>query len=267
MLRVAISGAAGRMGNVLVQAVSSADDLVLNAAFENKSNPAVGKDLGEVVGVGRLGVTVSDSPLKNIEDFDVVIDFSIPAATLELAEICREHSKAMVIGTTGFDSGQLEELREHSQGIPVFISPNMSLGVNILFKLVSEASAAFGEEVDYEILEAHHSRKIDAPSGTAARLGEILAQNLSRSIETSGVYGRKGNVGERSEKEIGFSSIRGGDIVGDHTVFFVGEGERIEITHRAQSRMNFAQGAIRATRFLSSQENGLYDMEQLLEMT
>ena len=267
MLRVAISGVSGRMGNVLVQAISVADDLELSAAFENKTNPAIGQDVGEVVGVGGLGVTISDSPQQSIEDFDVVIDFSVPDATLALLEICRKNSKAMVIGTTGFSSSQLDMLGECSREIPIFISPNMSLGVNILFKLVSEASAAFGEEVDYEVLEAHHSRKIDAPSGTAARLGEIIAQNLSRNIEDSGVYGRKGNVGERSEKEIGFSSIRGGDIVGDHTVFFIGEGERIEITHRAQSRMNFAQGAIRATRFLSLQKNGLYDMEQLLEMS
>jgi len=267
MLRVAISGVSGRMGNVLVQAISVADDLELSAAFENKTNPAIGQDVGEVVGVGRLGVTVSDSPQQNLEDFDVVVDFSVPDATLALLEICRKNAKAMVIGTTGFSASQLDMLGECSREIPIFISPNMSLGVNILFKLVSEASAAFGEEVDYEVLEAHHSRKIDAPSGTAARLGEIIAQNLSRNIEDSGVYGRKGNVGERSEKEIGFSSIRGGDIVGDHTVFFIGEGERIEITHRANSRMNFAQGAIRATRFLSRQKNGLYDMEQLLEMS
>ena len=267
MLRVAISGVAGRMGNVLVQAVYAADDLVLGAAFENQKNPAIGKDLGDAVGVPGLGVTVSDSALKNIDDFDLVIDFSIPEATLALAGICREHAKAMVIGTTGFDSGQLEKLRECSEETPIFISPNMSLGVNILFKLVAEAASSFGPEADYEILEAHHSRKIDAPSGTAVRLGEILANKLSWDSESSGVYGRKGNVGERSEKEIGFSSIRGGDIVGDHTVFFIGEGERIEITHRAQSRMNFAQGAIRACRFLSMKENGLYDMEQLLEMS
>ena len=267
MLRVAISGVAGRMGNVLVQAVSAAEDFVLGAAFEKQQNPAIGKDLGEVVGLARLGVTVSDSPLKKIDDFDLVIDFSAPEATLSLAEICREHDKAMVIGTTGFDSGQLEKLREFSEDIPIFISPNMSLGVNILFKLVAEAATAFGQEVDYEVLEAHHSRKIDAPSGTAVRLGEILAKKLSWDIENSGVYGRQGNVGARSEKEIGFSSIRGGDIVGDHTVFFIGEGERVEITHRAQSRMNFAQGAIRASRFLSLKKNGLYDMEQLLEMS
>ena len=267
MLRVAISGVAGRMGNVLVQAISVANDLELSAAFESKTSPVIGKDVGEVVGVGQLGVTVSDSPHKHIEDFDIVIDFSVPEATLALGEICREHAKPMVIGTTGFSASQLDMLGEYSGEFPIFISPNMSLGVNILFRLVSEASAAFGGEVDCEILEAHHSKKIDAPSGTASRLGEIIAQNLSRNIEDSGVYGRKGNVGERSEKEIGFSSIRGGDIVGDHTVFFIGEGERIEITHRAQSRMNFAQGAIRATRFLSRQKNGLYDMEQLLEMS
>ena len=266
MLRVAISGVAGRMGNVLVQAVSAADDLVLGAAFENQKNPAIGKDLGDVIGVPGLGVTVSDSALKNIDDFDLVIDFSIPEATLVLAGICREHAKAMVIGTTGFDSGQLEKLRECSEETPIFISPNMSLGVNILFKLVAEAASSFGPEADYEILEAHHSRKIDAPSGTAVRLGEIIANKLSWDSESSGVYGRKGNVGERSEKEIGFSSIRGGDIVGDHTVFFIGEGERIEITHRASSRRTFGVGALRAATWVMNRKGGIYDMQDVLNL-
>ena len=267
MLRVAISGVSGRMGNVLVHALAEAEDMSLGAAFENSKNGSVGCDAGEVAGVGKIGVIVSDSPLEKLDDFDVVIDFSVPEATMSLVEICQDHCKAMVIGTTGFNDGQLAALREYSKDIPIFVSPNMSLGVNILFKLVSEAAAAFGDDVDYEIMEAHHSRKIDAPSGTAARLGEILANNLSRDVKSFGVYGRQGNVGERHKKEIGFSSIRGGDIVGDHTVFFVGEGERIEITHRAQSRSNFAQGALRATRFLSNQENGFFDMEHLLELS
>ena len=204
MLRVAISGVAGRMGNVLVHALAEAEDLSLGAAFENSNDRSVGYDAGEVAGVGKVGVIVSDSPLKKIEDFDVVIDFSVPEATIGLGKICQVHSKAMVIGTTGFNDSQLEALRGYSRNIPIFVSPNMSLGVNILFKLVSEAAAAFGDDVDYEIMEAHHSRKIDAPSGTAARLGEILANNLSRDVKSCGVYGRQGNVGRDLRKKLVF---------------------------------------------------------------
>ena len=183
------------------------------------------------------------------------------------AEICKSQDKGMVIGTTGFEKDQLRYLEECSANIPIFMSPNMSVGVNVLFKLVGMASEAFGGEVDCEIFEAHHSQKIDAPSGTAVRIGEILADSRSVDMKNVGKYGREGLVGKRTQQEIGFSSIRGGDIVGDHTVFFIGEGERVEITHRAQSRVNFAQGAIRAARFLSDKKNGLYDMEQLLELS
>ena len=267
MLRIGISGVAGKMGKALVQAIFEAKDLSLGAAFESASSPVIGIDAGELAGVGKLDVIVEELTKDSLNEIDIVIDFSIPAATLLLAEICEIGHKGMVIGTTGFEKDQLSYLEKCSTNIPIFLSPNMSVGVNVLFRLVRVAAEAFGEEVDCEILEAHHSQKIDAPSGTAARLGEILASSRSVDIENVGTFGREGTVGKRMQQEIGFSSIRGGDIVGDHTVFFIGDGERIEITHRAQSRVNFAQGAIRAARFLLDKRNGLYDMEKLLDLS
>ena len=258
---------AGKMGRALVQAIFEAKDLRLGATFESALSPVIGMDAGEFAGVGKLDVKVEELKNGNLNQTDIIIDFSIPEATLALAEICKSQDKGMVIGTTGFEKDQLRYLEECSANIPIFMSPNMSVGVNVLFKLVRMASEAFGEEVDCEIFEAHHSQKIDAPSGTAVRIGEILADTRSVDIKNVGKYGREGLVGKRTQQEIGFSSIRGGDIVGDHTVFFIGEGERVEITHRAQSRVNFAQGAIRAARFLSDKKNGLYDMEQLLELS
>ncbi|MFL2525880.1 MAG: 4-hydroxy-tetrahydrodipicolinate reductase [Candidatus Azotimanducaceae bacterium] len=267
MLRIGISGVAGKMGRALVQAIFEAKDLSLGAAFESASSPVIGIDAGELAGVGKLDVIVEELTEGSLNEVDIVIDFSIPVATLSLAEICEIGLKGMVIGTTGFEKDQLSYLEKCSANIPIFMSPNMSVGVNVLFKLARIASESFGEEVDCEILEAHHAQKIDAPSGTAVRLGEILANSRSADIKNVGTYGREGLVGERMKQEIGFSSIRGGDIVGDHTVFFIGEGERIEITHRAQSRVNFAQGAIRAARFLSDKKTGLYDMEKLLDLS
>ena len=258
---------AGKMGRALVQAIFETKDLRLGAAFESASSPVIGMDAGEFAGVGKLDVKVGELKNENLSQTDIIIDFSVPEATLALAEICKSQDKGMVIGTTGFEKDQLRYLEECSANIPIFMSPNMSVGVNVLFKLVRMASEAFGEEVDCEIFEAHHSQKVDAPSGTAVRIGEILADSRSVDIKNVGKYGREGLVGKRTQQEIGFSSIRGGDIVGDHTVFFIGEGERVEITHRAQSRVNFAQGAIRAARFLSDKKNGLYDMEQLLELS
>ena len=258
---------AGKMGRALVQAIFETKDLRLGAAFESALSPVIGMDAGEFAGVGKLDVRVGEWKNGNLSQTDIIIDFSIPEATLALAELCKSQDKGMVIGTTGFEKDQLRYLEECSANIPIFMSPNMSVGVNVLFKLVRMASEAFGEEVDCEIFEAHHSQKIDAPSGTAVRIGEILADTRSVDMKNVGKYGREGLVGKRTQQEIGFSSIRGGDIVGDHTVFFIGEGERVEITHRAQSRVNFAQGAIRAARFLSDKRNGLYDMEQLLELS
>lgn len=267
LLRVAVSGAAGRMGNTLVQAISEADDLVLGAAFEQANSPTIGTDAGMGAGVGELGVVISADVAAAISEFDVVIDFTVPAATLELASICRAHGKAMVIGTTGFSDEQLSDLRAVQADIPIFMAPNMSVGINLVFKLIEIAARALGDDVDVEVLEVHHRHKIDAPSGTAVRMGEMLAQALGRNLESDAIYGRQGITGARDRKTIGFSTMRGGDIVGEHTVMFAGEGERLEITHRAQSRMNFAQGALRAARYIPGQQPGLYDMQTLLGLT
>ncbi|NKC00172.1 MAG: 4-hydroxy-tetrahydrodipicolinate reductase [Pseudomonadales bacterium] len=264
MTRVAVTGAAGRMGKTLVQAIHDADDLTLGAAFEHPDSPSIGSDAGEIAGVGNLQVTVQSDSSNAVADFDVVIDFTVPQATLALAEVCHSAGKAMVIGTTGFTETELSTLQSHAKAVPLFMAPNMSVGVNLTFKLIQLAAEILGDSVDVEVLEAHHRHKIDAPSGTAVRMGEILADALDRDLETDAIYGRQGITGARDRKTIGFSTMRGGDIVGEHTVMFAGEGERIEITHRAQSRMNFAQGALRAVRYVSTQDAGLYDMQTIL---
>ena len=264
MIRVAITGAAGRMGKTLVQAIKAADGLVLGAALEHPDNASIGADAGELAGVGRLGVSVCGDPAQCLDDFDVVIDFTVPAATLALAQVCREQGKAMVIGTTGFTDAELAELHAAATEIALFMAPNMSVGVNLVFKLIEIAAKALGDSVDVEVIEAHHRHKIDAPSGTAVKMGDILADALGRDLETDAIYGRQGITGERERKTIGFSTVRGGDIVGEHTVMYAGEGERIEITHRASSRMNFAQGALRAVHYIASKPAGLYDMQTLL---
>ncbi len=276
MIRVAVTGAAGRMGKTLVQAIQESSDLTLGAAFEHPSSDVLGADVGELAGVGKLGINITAMPttdsstqLTQLEAFDVVVDFTVPAATLMLAQVCGAQAcgaqgKAMVIGTTGFSQAQLAALQQNAQHMALFMAPNMSVGVNVMFKLVADAAKALGDSVDVEVMEMHHRHKIDAPSGTAMRLGEILADTLGRSLDTDAVYGRQGITGVRERKTIGFSALRGGDIVGEHTVMFAAEGERIEITHRAQSRMNFAQGALRAVRYVNAQPAGLYDMQMLL---
>ena len=264
MIRVAVAGAAGRMGRALVQAIDAAEGLTLGAGFEHESSSALGQDAGELAAVGNLGVALSSDPIAEIDSFDVVIDFTTPAATLGLAQVCADANKAMVIGTTGFSEEQLQILRAHQDKIAMFTSPNMSLGVNLLFQLVARAAQALGDSVDVEVIEAHHRNKIDAPSGTAVRIGEVLAEALGRDLTTDAVYGRQGITGARNRNTIGFSTIRGGDIVGEHTVLFAAEGERLEITHRAQSRSNFAQGALRAVSFVSGKPPGWYSMDDLL---
>ena len=266
MIRIAVTGAAGRMGKTLVQAIQMADGLVLGAAFEHPENPDIGADAGELAGVGRLGVVLQADAKLAVDAFDVVIDFTVPAATLALASVCSANDKAMVVGTTGFSDDELKELQAVGQDIALFMAPNMSVGVNLVFKLIEIAARALGDSVDVEVIEAHHRHKIDAPSGTAVRMGEVLAQALGRDLNNDAIYGRQGITGARDRQTIGFSTIRGGDIVGEHTVMFAGEGERIEITHRAQSRMNFAQGALRAARYVHEKAPGLYDMQGLLDL-
>lgn len=264
MIRVAVAGVAGRMGKTLVQAINDSATLTFSAGFEHAGHAQIGDDVGVVCGMGELGVVVSADAQQQINDFDVVIDFTIPTATLELAKVCAAQRKGMVVGTTGFDEAQHQALRDCAQHTAIFASPNMSVGVNLAMHLIELAARALGDEVDVEVIEAHHKHKIDAPSGTAVRIGEVLANALGRDLSTDAVYARQGITGARDAKTIGFSTIRGGDIVGEHTVLFAGDGERLEITHRAHSRNNFAQGALRAVALVAEAEPGWYDMQDLL---
>ena len=264
MQRVAIAGAAGRMGRALVQAVVADADLALGAALERPGMPLLGQDAGELAGVGSLRVPVADSLAGALQQFDVLIDFTVPAATLEAVSVCRGAGKSLVIGTTGFDAEGLQRIRAAARDIPILMAPNMSLGVNLLFRLIEQAARALGDEFDAEIIEAHHRHKIDAPSGTALRMGQILAEALGRDLAETAVYARQGETGARRPDAIGFATLRAGDIVGEHTALFAGIGERLEITHRASSRANFAQGALRAAKFLQGRPAGLHDMQDVL---
>jgi 4-hydroxy-tetrahydrodipicolinate reductase len=264
MIRVAVTGAAGRMGRTLIQAIHEADDLSLGAAFERAGSSLLGSDAGELAGVGAMGVRVTDDPAEGADAFDTVIDFTIPEATVALAGVCAERGKRLVIGTTGIAGSDLERIRAASERVAVLMAPNMSVGVNLTFKLAELAARVLGDAADVEIIEAHHRHKIDAPSGTALRLGEVVAKALGRDLDSAAVYARQGRTGARPPGAIGFATVRAGDIVGEHTVLFAGEGERVEIVHRAESRMNFAQGALRAVRFLERQPRGLFDMQDVL---
>lgn len=262
MIQLAVSGAAGRMGRALIEACARADGLRLSAALERAGSQTLGKDAGELVGLGKLGVKIQ--PDFQGLDFDVLVDFTSPEATLVNLEYCRKNGKKAVIGTTGLDDAGKSQLAAAGREIAVVFAPNMSVGVNLCFKLLETAARVLRDEVDVEIIEAHHRHKADAPSGTALRMGEVIAKVLQRDLKEHGVYGRHGISGERARQAIGFSSIRAGDIVGDHTVLFAGGGERVEITHRAESRMPFANGALRAARWLMDKKQGLYDMQDVL---
>ena len=262
--RVAVTGAAGRMGRMLVSAIAAAADLRLAAALERSDSPHADVDAGELAGSGALHVAIGTNLAAVLDAFDVLVDFSVPAATLAELDACAAAGKALVIGTTGFDAAGLAAIRHAAEAVPVVMAPNMSVGVNVAFKLVEFAARHLGDEADVEVFEAHHRHKIDAPSGTAVRFGEILAATLGRDLATDAAYGRAGITGERDRRTIGFHSLRGGDIVGDHTVTFAGTGERIEITHRAGSRENFAAGAVRAARFVVGRQPGLYGMDDVL---
>jgi 4-hydroxy-tetrahydrodipicolinate reductase len=264
MIRVAVAGVAGRMGKTLVQAIMESESLTFTAGFEHVDHPRIGDDVGSVCGLGLLNVALSAHPSQHTSDFDVVIDFTVPKATLALADVCASQGKCMVVGTTGFNESQQQTLRGFAEKTAIFASPNMSVGVNLSMRLIELAAQALGDDVDVEVIEAHHKHKIDAPSGTAVRIGEVLAQALNRDLAKDAVYGRQGITGARDPKTIGFSTIRGGDIVGEHTVLFAGDGERLEITHRAHSRSNFAQGALRAAGFVAEAAPGWYDMQDLL---
>ena len=263
-MRVAVVGAAGRMGKNLIEAVGMTKGLELTAATEHPDSSLIGADAGEVAGVGKLGVTIAADLAAVVNDFDVVIDFTGLAPTLNHLSICREHSKRIVIGTTGFDDDQKAQITAASQEIGVVFAPNMSVGVNLCFKLLDMAARVMGDDCDIEIIEAHHRHKLDAPSGTAVRMGEVVADALGRDLSKVAVYGREGQTGQRDRETIGFETIRAGDVVGEHTVWFATEGERVEITHKASSRMTFAKGAARAAAWLETKDKGLFDMQDVL---
>jgi 4-hydroxy-tetrahydrodipicolinate reductase len=264
MVRIAITGCAGRMGKTLITAIRETDGVELAAAIERPGMPLVGADAGEVAGTGRCGIQIVDDLSGVTDDFDVLIDFTIADATATYLEICRSARRKMVIGTTGLSSTQLQLLEAAAEQVAIVFAPNMSVGVNVTFKLLELAAAVLGEDSDIEIIEAHHRNKIDAPSGTALGMGEVIASTLGRQLSEVAVYDRHGVTGIRDPKAIGFSSIRAGDIVGDHTVMFTSAGERIEISHRAHSRMNFAKGALRAAKWLDGKISGNYDMQDVL---
>ncbi len=263
-IRVAVVGAGGRMGRTLVQAVTETEGLRLGAASEQPDSSLIGADAGEVAGVGRLGVSIHPDIDAVIGDFDVLIDFTAPAATMHHLELCRANGRRIVIGTTGLDADQRRTIEQAAADIPVVFAPNMSVGVNLCFKLLDIAARVLGDDVDIEIIEAHHRDKVDAPSGTALRMGEVIANALDRDLDAVAVYGREGQTGVRERKTIGFETIRAGDVVGEHSVWFAADGERVEIAHKASSRMTFARGAARACRWVATRENGLFDMQDVL---
>jgi len=263
MIRLAIAGAGGRMGRALLEAVTGADDLQLVGAIEQAGHPALGRDAGELVG-STCGVTVTDQVETAVAGADALIDFTRPEGTLTNLSVCRARRVKMVIGTTGFSPEQRTMFAAAAHEIGIVMAPNMSVGTNLVFKLIATAAQVLNEGYDVEIIEAHHRHKVDAPSGTALRMGEIVAAALGRDLAKCAVYGREGVTGERDASTIGFSAIRGGDIVGDHTVLFAGTGERVEVTVKAASRATYAQGAVRAARWLQNRPAGLYDMQAVL---
>lgn len=262
MINIAVVGAAGRMGCTIIQAITQTEGAKLSAAIEHKESANLGKDAGAVAGMDDLGIVIENN-LANAT-FDVCIDFTRPQVTMESLETCVQLKRPIVIGTTGLSEQEKEKIQQAGKVIPLVFAPNMSVGVNLTFKLVELAAKVLQDTVDIEIIEAHHSKKIDAPSGTALKLGEIIAQVLQRDLKQDAIYGREGETGARDRKTIGFSTIRAGDIVGEHTVLYAGAGERIEITHKAASRMTFASGAVRAALWILNKNSAVYDMQAVL---
>jgi 4-hydroxy-tetrahydrodipicolinate reductase len=263
--RIGITGAAGRMGRTLIEAIALAPgQLQLAAAIEQPQSAFIGADSGELSGQGRNGVPVVGSLAEVIGSIDVLVDFTVPAATLANVAECVTAKVAMVIGTTGFTPAQQADIEQAAQQIAICKASNFSTGVNLCFQLLDMAARVLGDEVDIEVYEAHHRHKIDAPSGTALSMGQVVASALGRDLEKVAVYGRQGQTGARSRDTIGFATVRAGDIVGDHTVTFAADGERVEITHKASSRMSFARGAVRAAGWLGGRDAGYYDMQDVL---
>ncbi len=262
---VAILGAAGRMGRMLIQAAQENSDVSVAAAVEHPESSLLGADAGEVAGVGHINVPIVAS-LDQCSDFDVLIDFTRPEPSLLALEFCKSTGSSMVIGTTGFSDDDKKRINEASNHIPIVMAANYSVGVNLSLKLLALTARTLGDSVDIEVIEAHHRHKVDAPSGTALAMGEVIADALGRNLKDVAVYGREGNTGERDRQTIGFATVRAGDIVGEHTVMFASEGERVEITHKASSRMTFAAGAMRAAAWLNNQSAGFYDMQDVLSL-
>ena len=264
MKNIAITGAGGRMGKALIEAIASTDGIQLTVAIEYSGSPLIGADAGEIAGLGRNDIAVVGSLDELADSFDTLIDFSVPSATVRNTEFCRRHGKKMVVGTTGLSTEQVQAVQQASEYTSICMASNFATGVNLCFKLAELAASVLGNDVDIEISEAHHRHKVDAPSGTALSLGEAVAGALGRDLNEVAVYDRQGLTGERGSESIGFSVVRAGDIVGDHTVLFASEGERVEITHKASSRMAFALGAIRASKWIDKQSAGLFDMQDVL---
>ncbi|VVP27163.1 4-hydroxy-tetrahydrodipicolinate reductase [Pseudomonas fluorescens] len=266
MRRIAVMGAAGRMGKTLIEAVQHTPGAGLTAAVDRPDSTLVGADAGELAALGRIGVPLSGDLDRVVDEFDVLIDFTHPTVTLKNLAFCRKHGKSMIIGTTGFSVEEKQLLAEAGKDIPIVFAANFSVGVNLCLKLLDTAARVLGDDVDIEITEAHHRHKVDAPSGTAVRMGEVIADALGRNLKDVAVYGREGQTGARARETIGFATVRAGDIVGDHTVLFAADGERVEITHKASSRMTFAKGAVRAALWLDGRGPGLYDMQDVLDL-
>ena len=262
-ISIAVAGASGRMGQMLIEAVRAADDCVLSGALDIAASPAIGHDAGAFAGQ-TTGVLITADIAQGLKNSRVLIDFTRPEGTMAHLAVCRANGVAMVIGTTGFTDSQKAEIAQAAKHIPIMMAPNMSVGVNVTLKLLEMAAKALATGFDIEIIEAHHRHKVDAPSGTALKMGEVIAGALGQSLKDVAVYAREGHTGERKSGSIGFATIRGGDIVGDHTVLFAGEGERIEISHKSSSRQSYAQGSIRAARFLEKKTSGLFDMQDVL---
>lgn len=265
-LKIGIVGAGGRMGRQLIQAVHQAEGVELGAAFEREGSSLIGADAGALAGIGSIGVKVSDNLESQVANFDLLIDFTRPEGTLKHLQICAEHQKKMVIGTTGFDDAGKQAIQQTAEQIGIVFASNYSVGVNLVFKLLEKAAKVMGDYCDIEVIEAHHRHKVDAPSGTALSMGEHIAKTLGRDLKTHGVFAREGITGERKRDEIGFATIRAGDVVGEHSVWFADEGERVEIAHKASSRMTFAKGAVRAAQWLSTKQTGLFDMTDVLDL-
>ena len=264
MIKVAVTGAAGRMGGRIITLITEAEGLEVAGAIEMAGHARLGDDAGYVAGCGDLGVAITDSLEQGLASADVLIDFTWPEVTIGNAEVCARLGKAMVVGTTGLNPEQREVIKRVAESSPVVFAPNMSVGVNVCFKLLKDMAKTLGEGFDVEIVELHHNKKKDSPSGTAVRMGEIVADALDRNYDEVANYHHEGMCGERSQEEIGMQTVRGGDIVGEHTVYFIGMGERIELTHRAMSRDMFARGAVRAAGWLAEKPVGLYDMQDVL---